>query len=331
MPRFGGLAVVTTGRIHGSKRGVEVSVDFEDADANVHSGGFYGRRLVSVVIPARDAASTIAAQLDALVSQTYRGPWELVVVDNGSTDSTVAIVEGYRERLPILRVVPASDRVGVNYVRNVGAQTARGEAILFCDADDVVNERWLSSMVAGLDRYDAVGGPLDVHSLNHRGAARYALSQQPSMTALPRPLNFWPIAPGGNCAIRTSVWRAIGEFDESYVGGGDEIEFFWRLQARGFSLGFAPDAVVAYRLPSSLRAAMRTGFVKGRAGARICREFKDVGARLDIRRSLRAWLGLAARSYRLLGPAERRAAWLVSLAQRTGMVAGGLRQKTLYF
>ena len=62
---------------------------------------------LSIVIPCRNAARTIAVQLDALCAQQWRGGWEVIVADNGSTDGTQAIVEGYSRRLPGLRLIDA--------------------------------------------------------------------------------------------------------------------------------------------------------------------------------------------------------------------------------
>src|SRR6185295_6515304 len=61
--------------------------------------------LTSVVIPAYNAAATIGAQLDALAAQTYNGAWEVLVCDNGSSDTTLEVVASYTDRLPRLRVV----------------------------------------------------------------------------------------------------------------------------------------------------------------------------------------------------------------------------------
>ena len=61
--------------------------------------------LITVVVPARDAEQTIAAQLEALAAQTYEGDWELVVSDSGSTDRTLEIAGDWSARIPSLRVV----------------------------------------------------------------------------------------------------------------------------------------------------------------------------------------------------------------------------------
>ena len=83
---------------------------------------------LSVIIPCRNAEAYLARQFDALASQETSFAWELVLVDNGSTDRSVQIAETYAERMQ-LRVVPAPDRANQAYARNVGAKEAYAEKL----------------------------------------------------------------------------------------------------------------------------------------------------------------------------------------------------------
>ena len=112
--------------------------------------------IVSVVLCVRNGANTIDAQLEGLARQDYEGSWELVLVDNASTDGTRARVEAWRARLPQLRVVEESV-VGSGGARNRGSRAVIGTRIACCDADDVVSPAWLREMLAALDRFDVVG------------------------------------------------------------------------------------------------------------------------------------------------------------------------------
>ncbi len=88
--------------------------------------------MVSVVIPAYDAAETLARAVDSVLAQTFRD-WELIVVDDGSRDETVAVAQGYGDRLRVLR----GPHLGPGEARNRGAATARGRYLAWLDADDV--------------------------------------------------------------------------------------------------------------------------------------------------------------------------------------------------
>ena len=107
---------------------------------------------ISVVIPCFNAAETIACQLEALAKQVWVGNWEVVISDNGARDETLEIVEEFKEKLPNLQVVDASNRKGAGYARNLGVSKARGDTILFCDADDEVAPGWLEAMARALSQ-----------------------------------------------------------------------------------------------------------------------------------------------------------------------------------
>ncbi len=121
---------------------------------------------LSVVIPARNAAETIGSALDSLARQRFAGTWEVVVVDNGSTDGTAAVARSFAGRLPSIRIVEASERSGIPYARNRGVEAARGRLVAYCDADDEVSEGWLAGIAEGLDRYGAVATRKEHGKLN---------------------------------------------------------------------------------------------------------------------------------------------------------------------
>lgn len=88
----------------------------------------------SFIIPAYNAAGTLASALDSLVRQT-NPDWEAIVVDDGSTDATPAVVAGYARRDSRIRVIRQSN-AGMGAARNAGLREARGEWVIFLDADD---------------------------------------------------------------------------------------------------------------------------------------------------------------------------------------------------
>ena len=110
--------------------------------------------MISVVIPAFNAETTIADQLGAIARQSDGVALEVIVADNGSSDATRTVVETWSERLPV-RLVDASARRGPAAARNIGASSARGDLLIFTDADDVVMPGWLQA-------WDAAVGPAAV-------------------------------------------------------------------------------------------------------------------------------------------------------------------------
>src|SRR5207253_8877584 len=101
---------------------------------------------ITVIIPCFNAADTLGFQIEALAGQECPEPWELIIADNGSTDGSVKVAESYQPKVPHLRVIDASERRGVAHVRNVAVRAAQGEAVIFCDADDIVSPGFLAAM-----------------------------------------------------------------------------------------------------------------------------------------------------------------------------------------
>lgn len=285
-------------------------------------------RLVSVVVPVRDGAATIAEQLRALAAQRYEGQWEVLVADNGSTDATRNIVEAWRTRLPGLRIIDAAGRAGPGVARNCGARNAAGDFLVFCDADDVVTPDWIAALVTQAPQFDIVTGPLDGEAINSEVVAS---SRPPRAAGVPQSGRFLPFAPSGNLGVWAELFARTGGFDDAYAQCED-IEWSWRAQldAQG-TIGWAPDAVVQYRYRSEPGAIARQAFGRGFASVRLYRDYRSRGMRapspLD---GLRTWAWLVVRIGALASPA-RRATWIRRAAEAAGRLCGSLRHRVVFF
>jgi glycosyltransferase involved in cell wall biosynthesis len=284
---------------------------------------------VSVVIPVRNGARTIAEQLRALERQDYDGRWEVVIADNGSTDDTRAVVEAFRGRVPRLRIVAADHGVGINVGRNGGVQAAKGELILICDADDVVHSGWIRGHVEALREYDLSGGPLDQVTLNPpEVAALHSGKAQKGCAVAGR---FLPYATGCNFAFRREVWESVGGFDEAWRRGHTETEFCWRAQLQGFRLGWAAGATVAYRRSSGVGGDLKRLYRSARALPRLYSQFRGDGMPASgLRSALRSWAWLVYRLPWAVLRRQWRTKWLQVAAWRAGRIAGSLRYRVLY-
>jgi glycosyltransferase involved in cell wall biosynthesis len=281
--------------------------------------------LISVVIPVRNAAGTLPEQLAALAAQTYAGAWEIVLADNGSTDDTVEVARSFDHPVAPLRVVDACARAGSSYARNHGAENARGDFIAFCDADDVVAPGWLDALARAARDYDAVTGPQDASSINSAPVQQW---RPPRATALPRSA-FLPYAPSCNLAVWADVYACTGGFDEAYPQAHD-VEWSWRAQLAGFTLGFAPDAVVNYRYRATVRGVARQAYLSGIDSARLYRDFRSRGMkRPRLARSLRVWAWLVARLPYLVSPAQR-GVWVRRAGEAWGRARGSARFRVVF-
>jgi GT2 family glycosyltransferase len=287
---------------------------------------------LSVVLPCRNGAPTIAVQLEALASQTWDGTWELVVADNGSTDESMRIVEGFRGRLPSLRVVDASARPGAPAALNEGVRASKGRLVAFVNDDDEVADGWLAAIARGLERYDAVGGRLEYDRLNEPWSIE--LRERPQEAALLEWgfLDYLPFAAGASLAVRRELHDSIGGFDESMAPAGEDMDYCWRLQQAGASLGFVADAVTHYRLRPSLRAVFRQGLGYGEGHVLAYKKHRSRGlgrAPHPWRRGLRGWLGLASQLPRA-GSKLGRARLLWHAGLRLGLLKGSLKHRVVF-
>lgn len=226
---------------------------------------------VSVVIPAYNAANFIREQLDALLSGTFL-PGEIVVSDNGSTDTTASLVQSYTDSVVPVRVVDSSSRQGVSYARNKGAQEANGNKLLICDADDVVDSRWVEQMSLHLDSCDLVGS--GYQHLIRQANGDYALGQffinQPEVFDGRRYLL------GATIGFRRDVFESLHGFDMSYKGGHDEVDFCLRASARGYTQGWIPEPLILYRQRPSHKGLAQQSRNYGRTWIQLAQNFSPV-------------------------------------------------------
>lgn len=284
---------------------------------------------LSVVIPCLNAAGTIAEQLDALAGQSWPGGWEVIVADNGSTDSSREIVESYRGRLPGLKLVDASDKRGQAHARNLGAAAATGDAFLFCDADDVVAPGWLEGLGRALAVHDFVACRYDNEKLNPVWVQRTHLNpQKDGLTAYDYP-PFLPHAGGGGLGVRRAVHEAVGGFDES-MPALEDTDYCWRIQLAGHSFHFAPEALVHIRHRHDSRSIYRQGVSYGLHNVLIYRKYRSRGMpRLGWLPGALRWAKLILKTPGMLLTREGRSRWLWQLGWRVGRVKGCWRYRVM--
>ena len=283
---------------------------------------------ISVIIPVHNGTATLDSQLAGLAAQTYQGEWEVVLVDDASTDTSPQIAAAWHTRLPGLRIVTHPTTRGANAARNTGARAARADRLAFCDHDDEVAPGWLAALSRALDDHPAVGGFVERESLN----TSVALATRPQRSGLlDGGFGFLPYPLSANCAVRREVWEALNGFDEAYRYGSDDVEFFWRAQLAGYDLAYAPSAVVHYRLRRDLRGMARQYYFYGRGHPQLYRSFRAHGMPASgWAAAARTWAGLLGRLPGAAGSRRRRAIWLTRTALHGGRLVGSIRSRSWY-
>jgi GT2 family glycosyltransferase/glycosyltransferase involved in cell wall biosynthesis len=282
---------------------------------------------VSVVIPVYNGASSLSEQLAALAVQADDIPFEVVISDNGSTDSTREVAINWAGRFASLVIVDSSQNQGVSHARNKGALVASGKKILICDADDVVGPAWVAALAAGLDQYDSVGGAARLDRINPEAVIR---GQAHVATGLAQTFGFLPYALGASLGVRRDVLLAIGGFDLSFQKGHDEVDFAWRLQLAGYTLGWCPEAVVDYRQRSDSYGAARQSFNYAKSSVLLwCRHSESNPLTpISFSGSLRNLAVQLSRSYKIATSTERRE-YAKDLGWTAGVVAGHLNYRKI--
>ena len=227
---------------------------------------------VSVVVCAYNAERTMDACLESLRTLNYPD-YEVIVVNDGSKDRTLEISERHKA---VYDADPAGPRMliisqenkGLSIARNVGAQAASGEIVAYTDSDCVPDPDWLAFLVYKFVRsgFVAVGGPNFPPPEPHLVPAAVAASPGGPTHVL---LNdeVAEHIPGCNMAFTKKALEEIGGFEPVFAAAGDDVDLCWRLQNRGYPIGFSPAATVWHYRRNTVKAYLKQQMGYGKAEA----------------------------------------------------------------
>jgi GT2 family glycosyltransferase len=227
------------------------------------------RPMVSVVVCSYNGARTIRETLEGLTRLDYPH-YEVIVVDDGSTDATAAIAAEYDVRL-----ISGPNR-GLSHARNVGLRAARGAIVAYIDDDAWPDPAWLTYLVSVFNRttHDGVGGPNIPPPGDGETGACVANAPGGPVHVLLSDTEAEHI-PGCNMAFRRAALEVIGGFDEQFRKAGDDVDVCWRLREHGMTIGFSPAAVVWHHRRTSVGAYFRQQRGYGEAEAMLERKWPD--------------------------------------------------------
>lgn len=246
---------------------------------------------VTVVVPVHDDADRLVLCLAALRAQTYRGPVEIVVVDNASRQDVAAALPAE----PPVRLVH-EPRPGSYRARNAGVAVASGDVLAFTDADCLPAPTWLERAVARLEgdpTIDAVGGRIAL--VFRDGAAPGTgpeLYEERHTFRQDRYVGEWSFAATANLVTRSSTFDRVGPFDAALRSGGD-VDWGRRLAAAGGRMVYDPGVVVEHPSRPGWRelvtksARVAGGLADRQAGAGRAARLR--AAAHDLRSALAVW------------------------------------------
>ena len=207
---------------------------------------------VSVIVCAYNAADTLEDNLCSLEKLTYPQV-EIILVNDGSRDRTSEIGHAH----PRVKVIDIPNG-GLSAARNVGLAAATGEIVAYTDADTRVDRDWLTFLVQPFLRSDVAGsGGPNVVPADDPPIAQCIARAPGGPTHVLLDDRIAEHVPGCNMAFRRDALLSIGGFNPIYLRAGDDVDVCWRLQARGWKIGFAAAALVWHHHRSSVKAYWR--------------------------------------------------------------------------
>lgn len=224
---------------------------------------------ISVVVCTYNGSRTIRDCLEGLRKLEYPN-FEVVVVNDGSTDNTEAIVKEYGFKLITTK------NCGLSSARNTGMRAAAGEIVAYIDDDARPDPHWLTYLAYSYMTTEHVGvggpnlpppgdGPIAECVANSPGGPIHVLLTDQEAEHIP----------GCNMSFRKSALEAIGGFDHQFRIAGDDVDLCWRLQERGWTLGFNPAAMVWHHRRNSVKAYLKQQLNYGKAEADLEKKWPE--------------------------------------------------------
>jgi lipopolysaccharide/colanic/teichoic acid biosynthesis glycosyltransferase/glycosyltransferase involved in cell wall biosynthesis len=211
----------------------------------------------SVIIPAYQAAHVIGDCLRALEVQTVpRERYEVIVVDDGSTDGTAAAAHEAGADRVLVRA-----HQGPAVARNEGVAESSGEIVLFTDADCAPTRDWIEKMAQAFDAPEVVGAKGTYRTRQRQVVARFVQLEYEHKYARMAQQEWIDFIDTYSAAYRKDVFLANGGFDHLFTTASvEDQEFSFRLARKGYRLTFAPDAVVYHQHDATLYEYWRRKF-----------------------------------------------------------------------
>lgn len=227
---------------------------------------------VSVIVPSYQGAARLPLLLDHFSQQQTERNWELIVVLDGSTDSSAEILASWSNRLP-LKIINRSENKGRSATLNEGFAAATGDVLIRCDDDLLPSENYVETFAALIEDEPSNGVTGLYRNIfpENRYARIYGrdVDERHEKEALAFPKEKRWALWAGNCAVSKEIWEQVGPYDEDFREyGWEDVDWGFRLMECGHEILVSPDLSTPHRLAST-SASQRLGRAHQSGKARI--------------------------------------------------------------
>jgi glycosyltransferase involved in cell wall biosynthesis len=228
----------------------------------MQEGPMSSKPKVSVIIPMYNASSTIVETLRGLEKQSFKD-FEVIVVDDGSTDDSLSIVEESKTKCQLDITIMTQQNAGPAKARNSGAFRARGDILVFTDADCIHPENWVDEMIRPIGN-DIVGTHCGYEVINKDSiVARYVNYEIKKRHSK---LHGKIVDSVGtySFSILKEVFGKMGGYDTSYhTASAEDFDFSYRLSEKRYKIYFTERTSVFHHHPESVLGYIKQQFYRG--------------------------------------------------------------------
>jgi glycosyltransferase involved in cell wall biosynthesis len=289
--------------------------------------------LISIIVPYKNAAKNLKECVDSLLNQDFcKDNYEIIMVDNNSSDNGPDILKSYGQRIVLLQ---EKDGKGSCPARNTGISEAKAEILAFTDSDCVAEKNWISKIYeAFTPNIQVVAG--EIYAYRPQTAVeKYYEKHMLQKTNLSYKS---PYAVTANLAIKKSLFEKVGTFSTERPQTGD-VEFSFRITSKGYNINYAKDAVVYHKNIATLRGLFKKIFFQGFYAPPLVKEYIDFLKEHDDFKiiNLSHYRRLATNCAKLIIPTKNKKLHqellfdtIYLLAKKSGMFCGCLRFGFIY-
>jgi glycosyltransferase involved in cell wall biosynthesis len=211
------------------------------------------KKQISIIIPTFNSAKVLQKCIESLTNQTINGEtYEVIVVDDGSTDETKEVVARY----PVRYIY--QNNSGPAVARNNGVNHAQGEIILFTDADCEPQSNWIEEMIKPMDNPQVIGLKGAYKTRQKELIARLVQIEYEHKYERMNKFKYIDFIDTYSAGYRKDIFLRYGGFDERYPKASvEDQEFSFRLSHDGYKMVFNPDAIVYHRHSARLMDYLR--------------------------------------------------------------------------